>query len=118
MQVLGQTTEYDALQWSAAVKQHYAEERSLIAAAAEQATRASAERANIGQWLSGLVLREGKVVIRSRPAPCIDICKDGQPRALLRSVSRIGSRADYAGCMSLHCTALPACRACVRTTRK
>ena len=33
----------------------------MIASAAEQATRASAERAGIGQWLSGLVLREGKV---------------------------------------------------------
>ena len=61
MQVLRQTTEYDALQWSAAVKQFYSEARSLIAAAAEHATRASAERAGIGQWLSGLVLREGKV---------------------------------------------------------
>ena len=61
MQVLQQTTEYDALQWAAAVKQYYQEERRLIAAAAEQATRASAERAGIGQWLSGLVLREGKV---------------------------------------------------------
>lgn len=60
-QVLQQTTEYDALQWAAAVKQYYKEERSLIAAAADQATRASAERAGIGQWLSGMVLREGKV---------------------------------------------------------
>ena len=41
--------------------QHYNKERSTIAWAAEQATRASAERTGIGQWLSGLVLREGKV---------------------------------------------------------
>ena len=61
VQVLQQNTEYDALQWSAAVRQHYKEERGMIASAAEQATRASAERAGIGQWLSGLVLREGKV---------------------------------------------------------
>ena len=33
----------------------------MIASAAEQATRASAERVGIGQWLSGLILREGKV---------------------------------------------------------
>ena len=61
MQVLQQNAEYDALQWSSAVLQHYDRERSTIASAAEQATRASAERAGIGQWLSGLVLREGKV---------------------------------------------------------
>ena len=69
MQVLRQTTEYDALQWSAAVKQYYSEERSLIAAAAQHATRASAERAGIGQWLSGLVLREGKVSCPSVVCP-------------------------------------------------
>ena len=61
LQVLQQNAEYDALQWSSAVPQHYDKERSMIASAAEQATRASAERAGIGQWLSGLVLREGKV---------------------------------------------------------
>ena len=61
LQVLQQNAEYDALQWSSAVLKHYDKERSMIASAAEQATRASAERAGIGQWLSGLVLREGKV---------------------------------------------------------
>ena len=61
LQVLQQNAEYDALQWSSAVLQHYDRECSRIASAAEQATRASAERAGIGQWLSGLVLREGKV---------------------------------------------------------
>ena len=61
VQVLQQNTEYDALQWSAAVKHHYREERSMIVSATEDATRASAERGGIGQWLTGLVLREGKV---------------------------------------------------------
>ena len=61
LQVLQQNAEYDALQWSSAVARHYSKERSTIVSAAEQATRASAERAGIGQWLSGLVLREGKV---------------------------------------------------------
>lgn len=65
VQVLQQNTEYDALQWHAAVRQHYSEERSTIASAAEQATRMSAERQGIGQWLSGLVLREGKVIMNS-----------------------------------------------------
>jgi len=61
VQILQQNTEYDALQWSAAVKHHYREERSMIASASEHATNASAERGGIGQWLTGLVLREGKV---------------------------------------------------------
>ena len=64
LQVLQQNAEYDALQWPSAVVQHYSKERSTIASAAEQATRTSAERAGIGQWLSGLVLREGKVRCR------------------------------------------------------
>ncbi len=61
IQVLQQDAEFDALQWFESVRQHYAAERSSIKKAAEQAAWANAERTSIGQWLSGLVLGEGKV---------------------------------------------------------
>ncbi len=60
-QVLQQDAEFDALQWFESVRQHYAAERLSIKKAAEQAAWATAERTSIGQWLSGLVLGEGKV---------------------------------------------------------
>lgn len=61
LQVLSQDAEFDALQWFESGKQHYIAERQKIEKAAQQATWASAERISIGQWLSGLVLGEGKV---------------------------------------------------------
>jgi hypothetical protein len=61
VQVLQQDAEFDALQWFESVRQHYAAERVATKKAAEQAAWASNERTGIGQWLSGLVLGEGKV---------------------------------------------------------
>ncbi|CAL8470925.1 g10467 [Coccomyxa elongata] len=60
LKVLQQDAEFDALQWFESVRQHYAAERLSIKKAAEQAAWANAERTSIGQWLSGLVLGEGK----------------------------------------------------------
>lgn len=62
MQVLQQDAEFDVLQWFESVRRHYARERLSIGRAAEAAMAASAERTSIGQWLSGLVLGEGKVL--------------------------------------------------------
>jgi hypothetical protein len=64
--VLRQDAEFDALQWFESVNCHYKKERVQIEKAAQQAVMASAERASIGQWLSGLVLGEGKVSISPR----------------------------------------------------
>ncbi len=78
VQVLQQDAEFDALQWFDSVRHHYTAERLSTKKAAEQAALASAERTGIGQWLSGLVLGEGKVFfsILLRTTVCVSYCSN------------------------------------------